>query len=1227
MTKMRWLHLSDYHWGDIGQSYDRAQAKDRLLEDITRMTDTHGAVDAIFFTGDLVWSGRQAEYDEAAGFLDALLRVAGDLSRERLFLVPGNHDLDRGRITSAVAALGASLVPQGRADQERVRRTVNDLLGQDVADRRRVFARLEAYFQFVKDYLDWPMDAEQYFAVRSVTVAHKKIAVVALNSAWMSPVLSGERELDQGGLLLGERQVNDALFTEAVETSDLCIALLHHPLSWLQPGDQSTSKARLYKRCDFILHGHLHEQAIEGIVTPDGQTVVIPGGACYNRTRFPNNYNLVQWDMDARTGQIHFRRYFTETGGRWAADTGLYDSAPDGAYSFDLTKVAPSARESTPRPPRHQKPAVSRLAMDVEQAYLRSLINECSNVPLSPVDPQFVTTTGLKHIPLDKVYTPLDVSGRPRRGRGATGAQACLPALQTLDTEQKPRFVLLGEPGSGKSTLVDYLTYCLSWLGLEAKDEEERRAQSGIKEELTSGGWGHLDWRPLRIVLDDMVKSGVLRDGKGTAAQVWEFLEEDIKKHVPALREAVREYQAGLFRALSDHGGLVMFDGLDEVPKLLRLRMREAIEDFAQTLPRACVLVTCRPYAYQDPAYRLGDDYRVLDLCRFGESQTVTFVERWYSMMAFMRREKPEWERRQVRSLLEALNVPALAELATRPLLLTLMACLHGAWGTLPPDRASLYEQSVELLLARWQISKGREEQQEPMQNDIALRMQDPRFRRRVRYAVAEVAYTVHVREEQFEQEGAPTSDVVEGDLLLSALDRRVDNARGVLDYIRDRAGLLLPAGDEAYTFPHRSFREYLAVCYLLDGADAERQLAGLVRRNPTWWRESFLLAVGKAALGAEGQAFRIASTLCPRERSETDLPSDSDWWAAEIAGASLAETRLPEKPDLGKDHSAVLERVRGWLVACLEEGSLTPAERAGAGDTLGRLGDPRPGVGVVDGLPDILWCEVPAGEFVMGSDAGEPEEKPQHLERTSLYYIARYSVTNAQFQTFVEAEDGYCCSANWTNAGLEWRGDRTGPDKYGGVFDLPNHPVVLVSWYEADAFCSWLNGRMKNGEWPMVDGQLAIRVWTEDGILPLSMPEGYVMRLPTQAEYEKAGRGTDGRTFPWGEDLDTDRANFDETGIGTTCPVGMFPRGRSPYGVMDIAGNAWNWCGTSWQGDYRSQADERRDLKGNAVRMVRGGGFTSYSRWLWCSYRRRHFPYLYHYDDGLRVVLAKPIG
>jgi len=1182
MSIIKWLHLSDYHWGEHGQSFDRDQARVHLLEDVRSMVSTIGPLNAIFFTGDLVWSGKKTEYKEAARFLDQLLETAGNLSKEHLFVVPGNHDVTWDKITTAVATLCEGLIPRDQSDIERVRRTVNNLLGLEEADRQRIFAKFDDYFQFVKDYFCVEMNASQYFAVRSFLVAGKTIAVIMLNSAWMSPSSwsyeygfdSGQ---DIGRLLLGERQLENALSDPVIERADLCIALLHHPLSWLQQGDQSVAKARLYKKCKVILHGHLHEPAIERIIGPDGQTVIIPGGACYNRVDHLNSYNLVKLALDSWRGTIYFRRYFPERGGRWAADTGLYDNVPQGEYTFDLSQPARSTTSCyhTPLPPFRR---------DTEQAYLRHLIWECSKVPLSPVDPTFVAIASYEHIPLNKVYIPVNVAARTQTERERMEPSPALAVLQGMIDKGRYRFVLLGEPGSGKSTLVNWLAHSLAWLAVEPKDDEERCTQSKIKREMVESGWSHLEWRPVRIILREMVESEVFSKRKegteGTAADVWEFLAQDIKKHLPNVRGVVEKYQNSLFNMFSQHGGMVMFDGLDEVPASLRLLLKQAIEDFARTLPRVCILVTCRSYAYQGTAPRLSDDFIVLDLCRFLPEQIETFVDRWYAMRASLGEKEPGWAKNRAQSLKNALKVAPLSDLATRPLFLTLMATLHTAWGTLPQDRASLYEESVELMLMRWQVAK------EPSPGGIALRMREKQFHQKVRSAIEEVAYNLHISQERAEREGRAKPDGVERDLLLAALARQeVEKPLEVLDYIRDNAGLLMSSGD-SYIFPHRSLQEYLAVSYRFAKPDTPRELAKLVRHNPDWWRESFLLAVGKAMAprqAALDYAVHLVNTLCPSERPAVRTPTNSDWQVAEIAGAALAEIELAEKHDLDEAHKVVLERVRRWLEACLTEGALSPVERANVGNTLARLGDHRPGVGTSNGLPDILWCEIPAGEFIMGSDVGEPEESPKHFGRTGRYYISRYPITNASFQVFVDAEDGYRDDANWTPAGLEWRKDRVGPDKYGREeFNLPNHPVVMVSWYEADAFCKWLTRRLRNREWPIVDGQFAIWVWKEEeaAILSLPVPEGYVVRLPTQAEFEKAARGVDGRTYPWGEEEDTDpdRANFDETGIGATCAVGMFPRGKSPYGVLDIAGNAWSWCGTLWQDNVTTYPPASRE-------------------------------------------------
>lgn len=255
-------------------------------------------------------------------------------------------------------------------------------------------------------------------------------------------------------------------------------------------------------------------------------------------------------------------------------------------------------------------------------------------------------------------------------------------------------------------------------------------------------------------------------------------------------------------------------------------------------------------------------------------------------------------------------------------------------------------------------------------------------------------------------------------------------------------------------------------------------------------------------------------------------------------------------------------------------------------------------------------WVEVPAGPFLMGSRPDNPlaadDEKPQHEQPMPYAYrIGRYPVTNAEFARFVEAK-GYDNKDFWTEAGWKWKGDRKGPARYGGEFDQPDHPVVGVSWYEAVAYCNWLTQTLR------ASGGLAA---------------GEVIRLPTEAEWEKAARGEHGREWPWGDEFDPTKANTAEGGPMHTTPVGQYsPAGDSPYGCADIAGNVWEWCSTKWVESYKgydTRAEEREKLEGTDPRVVRGGAFGNASWLVRCASRYRLFPDGWLRYLGFRVVVA----
>jgi len=187
----------------------------------------------------------------------------------------------------------------------------------------------------------------------------------------------------------------------------------------------------------------------------------------------------------------------------------------------------------------------------------------------------------------------------------------------------------------------------------------------------------------------------------------------------------------------------------------------------------------------------------------------------------------------------------------------------------------------------------------------------------------------------------------------------------------------------------------------------------------------------------------------------------------------------------------------------------------------------------------------VPAGPFLMGSDADDPDEAPQHEVDLPAFEIDLFEVTNAQFAAFVEATGYQTDAEKGGEAG--WRGFYAeGKD---------NHPVVKVSWNDAVAYCQWLG-----------------------------------KRLPTEAEWEKAARGTDGRVYPWGNEWDASRLNSYQSGYRGTTPVGSFAEGASPYGVFDMAGNVWEWT-ADWYLPYPGSGYQDPYF-GEKNRVTRGGGW-----------------------------------
>jgi formylglycine-generating enzyme required for sulfatase activity len=224
-------------------------------------------------------------------------------------------------------------------------------------------------------------------------------------------------------------------------------------------------------------------------------------------------------------------------------------------------------------------------------------------------------------------------------------------------------------------------------------------------------------------------------------------------------------------------------------------------------------------------------------------------------------------------------------------------------------------------------------------------------------------------------------------------------------------------------------------------------------------------------------------------------------------------------------------------------------------------------------------------------------EESPQHVLTLPAFAIARMPVTNALYAAFV--------AASGARAPITWRGPQP-PDA------LRDHPVVDVSWEDANAFCEWLNNQ--NADCRL---QIADYARSQSAIYNLHS----AFRLPTEAEWEHAARGTDGRAFPWGNAWDDRRANTRDDGPGGTTPVGSYPAGASPYGGLDLAGTVWEWT-SSLEALYPyDPSDGREEPLAPGRRILRGGCYANPHGFARCACRFRLLPSVRNTFLGFRLA------
>jgi formylglycine-generating enzyme required for sulfatase activity len=820
-------------------------------------------------------------------------------------------------------------------------------------------------------------------------------------------------------------------------------------------------------------------------------------------------------------------------------------------------------------------------------------------------------------LPLVEMYVPLkarielpegETWARQLRlaGRGVSEEEAeamghrlsePVPALELLHRHEG--LVVLGDPGGGKTTFLKYLTL---------------RLATGQGDDVGLGA-------RLPVLVPLSAYANALVQGDVPLHRFIADYHQDRGVDLPL--------GPMLDEALAQGGALLLLDGLDEVRDLSQRHLVvQRVLDFFSFHRRQGnkFILTSRIVGYRE-VRPTAQGLAECTLVDFEKDEIELFVDKWTGALERAARgdtlvAAQEAGREREELLATMGRNPGVRRLASNPLLLTILALMKRQGVVLPERRVELYQTYVETLLKHWNLARGLGR---PPSRDLdVIEM--------VR-VLAPLALWMH--------ETSPGVGLVKRE----AMRRRLEEiyvergipeperaAQRLLADAREYAGLLLERGPGEYGFIHLTFQEYLAaVAIALRGQRSVEPVVEALSAHVADdnWREVSLLAIGY--MGIVQQRDEAAGTaLWEMIQSAPGEPGQ----AAVLAGEAVVDA-WPGGVTLACKEKVI----QSLLETVTDDARVKPRLRAAAGNALARLGDPRAEVGTIESMP---FCYVPPGPFWMGSEE-YVAEKPQHLNShlDYGYWLGRYPVTNAQFGAFVEA-GGYGAQAYWPEAeaaglwgdgGFRARRDdepRSKPYDPGEPFNLANHPVVVVTWYEALAFARWLTDWLREQS---------------------ALPEGWMVRLPSEAEWEKAARGgleipvqpaisplaelgepdfalqenrSPKRSYPWGAPSEATRANYDDTGIGATSAVGCFPGGASPYGVEDLSGNVWEWTRTLWGLEYPyNPKDGREKLDSKGLRVLRGGSFGNDQGSVRCAYRSSGSPNDWGSNYGFRVVVA----
>jgi formylglycine-generating enzyme required for sulfatase activity/energy-coupling factor transporter ATP-binding protein EcfA2 len=787
------------------------------------------------------------------------------------------------------------------------------------------------------------------------------------------------------------------------------------------------------------------------------------------------------------------------------------------------------------------------------------------------------------------------------------------PAEAMTRAFKKHRLLLvIGDPGSGKTTLLKY--YAVNCL-------DKKYREFGFIEDVFP------IFFPLREL--DFNKEN------NEPTLLPQNLEKWSERHL--LNISVQQFHHWLHKRKT----LVLLDGLDEISsKEQRQKVCRWIKDMCNGLKNACFVVTSRSTGYRKlDGIELEVPHLRADIMDFSPDQQELFLKKWFRAVFSLElppkgMREQEWKEKQLKlaekksqAIVEFLNHEdnkAVRELAAVPMLLQIMAIIWKEREFLPRTRSTMYDTALNYLLEY----RDRQKRIEPV-----LPAEEARL---------VLMPTALWMQEELQKDEAPKKDTHEKmQPILDKLGKR-PQAQYFCENLRDRAGLIVDYDRENYIFRHKSFREFLSALQLVKDANRENRVEQLVEYfKEDWWEESLRFFMNKS----DDEMFDRFMRLFFQSSFNRELNAHQQ---------TLLQNFVREAPlkkiDALKDHlnsDSLDSRQRRYVIDCLKIIGTPDAIKAIENADKSKLDESNLSylediVAEAAGTPEpLIQTTLTKEQYLQDSFRNIFEGNVEYIKIPGATYkyslskkmvtvpglfFCKYPVTNKRYRLFISYLEGKLKNlakklpldifadrllefsntikgySNYLEKDFkQWQSklrSRYDDDK---KFNGDDQPVVGVAWYAARSYCFWLS---------CLDA-----VIREDPRVLKGDIHGWaaVYRLPTEAEWEwAAGGNPDGSTrpYPWPEEKgepNPNLANFNEN-VGATTPVGRYPEGATPHGLMDMAGNAWEWMENLYQEDYPWPA-------------LRGGSWGSNVSSLRCAARVDFYPDFRDDVLGFRVV------